>query len=315
VLVGVVVAPQLLAWERKPVVVADRPVVVVPPVVPGATSTTATAADDPLTTMPVPPLDVITSQSLDGPKVTCLPNDVPGTCLVHRGSTGRNLLVIGDSHLQAFQNSFADFGATHDVTVHLWLEFGCPWQRGLFLIGRWSDRCVPRQQQLYDTVLPTLHPDAVVVVNDAYDDPSYPRTMGVGTDLVESAPAPALIGAIPPASAEMMRSTGQFVVIRPWPSLPFSQRDCLSSATFVAECVGTAITPLPSDATLLSTAEGLPGMSIVDLNTTICPRLPTCDAVVDGQIVRMDQDHLTYDFARSIEGELERQLVALGVFG
>ena len=83
----------------------------------------------------------------------------------------------------------------------------------------------------------------------------------------------------------------------------------------MAESAGTAITPLPSDETLFATAEGLPGMSVLDLNKTVCPRLPTCDAVVDDRIVRMDQDHLTYDFARSIEDELERQLVALGVFG
>ena len=93
---------------------------------------------------------------------------------MHKGGSGRTLLVIGDSHLQAFQNTFADYGATHDVTVHLWLEFGCPWQQGLYLVGRWSERCVPRQQQLYDTTLPTLRPDAIVAVNDAYDDPSLP---------------------------------------------------------------------------------------------------------------------------------------------
>ena len=36
--------------------------------------------------------------------------------------------------------------------------------------------------------------------------------------------------------------------------------------------------------------------------------------VVDGTIVRMDQDHLTANFALKVAPEMERQLVALGVF-
>lgn len=307
--VGLVVAPLILASERRPVFVADRPPVTVP------TADGGTVPEgDPFEGVPVPSLDEIEAQNVNGESVACLPTTVPGTCMVHQGTRDRTMLVVGDSHLMPFRTSLAAFGEQHDITVHVWIEFGCPWLEGVYVDGRWTDKCVPRQAQLYAATLPQLEPDVVVVMNDAYDDPSYPRTLAVGATLTPVPPAPTIIEAMPRSVERMMEHTERLVVVQPWPSLSFNPRDCLASATSIGDCTAVASTPLPSDPTMYEVAERTPGMSVVDLNQQICPRLPLCDAVVDGTIVRFDQDHLTADFALKVAPELERQLVALGVF-
>jgi hypothetical protein len=52
----------------------------------------------------------------------------------------------------------------------------------------------------------------------------------------------------------------------------------------------------------------------ITLNDLICPRLPVCDAVVGGFIVRVDHNHLNYQFGLSLTGALETRLAAAGAF-
>ena len=211
------------------------------------------------------------------------------------------------------QATFAALGAKYDLTVDIWLATGCPWEDGLVVQGSSDAECITRQRQLYDIALPRLRPDAVVVMNDAYDDPSYPRTIGVGADLTPTDPALAPQRALPTALPRMMTFTHRLVIVHPWPSLSFDQRDCLASVSYVGECRAIARMPIPSDDLLSSTVAATRGVSILNLDRAICPRLPVCDALVDGEVVRRDGDHLDYRFVPHIVSELERQLLKFGV--
>jgi len=272
------------------------------------------AAIDPLSTTPSPSLAHLQLDHPDGFAVPCLSGSGTPTCLVHRGSSGRTLLVIGDSHLGPFRTTFAEFGAKYDLTVNIWLATGCPWEDGLVVLGgSWVPECITRQRQLYDIALPSMRPDVVLVMNDAYDDVSYPRTIGVGPDSTPTDPVAALTTALPAAIPRMMTFTHQLVIVRPWPSLEINQRECLATVTYVGQCSVTAHLPLPSDHVLETTVARTPGVSMVDLRRSICPRLPICDAMVDGEVVRRDRDHLDYRFVPHLESELERQLLRIGV--
>ncbi len=62
-------------------------------------------------------------------------------------------------------------------------------------------------------------------------------------------------------------------------------------------------------------ADADPGVVAVDLDPLVCPYLPICDPVVDGMVVKRDDNHLTVTFANSMLDEVEAFLIAEGVVG
>jgi hypothetical protein len=56
-------------------------------------------------------------------------------------------------------------------------------------------------------------------------------------------------------------------------------------------------------------------VATLDLDDAVCPKLPVCDPVVGGVIVRIDNDHLTIAFAKAIEPALDKRLIAAGAYG
>jgi peptidoglycan/LPS O-acetylase OafA/YrhL len=318
-LVGLVVAPMVLKAERRPMFVApvtdlapgDGGTGAIPEVTlaPGQTTIPDANAD-----APVPPLSVIQSVTRNGPKGSCLPAKVPDVCVNHKGASG-TLLVIGDSHLFGFGSAFAELGAKYDYTVVTWLHVLCPWQKDVLPGGPTSKGCATHQAHLYDEVLPQLKPDAVVAVSRAYDDPAQPNPLHTPDDPTLRDPGTVLSEHMQSAVDAVLKDAAKLVVLEPWPSTSFDQRDCLASATLVSECAATVQPDLPSDAALKAVMAKEPRVALVSLNDQICPRLPVCDAVVNDLPVRWDKNHLTYQFNQTLVPDLERQLIALGTFG
>jgi hypothetical protein len=66
--------------------------------------------------------------------------------------------------------------------------------------------------------------------------------------------------------------------------------------------------PTPLERYYRSVADGKAVVSI-DADRLVCPRLPTCDPVLDGMIVKRDGVHLTATFARSLAPQLTALLI------
>jgi hypothetical protein len=124
-----------------------------------------------------------------------------------------------------------------------------------------------------------------------------------------------VLAAATPGAVDAIHALGaRLVVIEPWPALPFRQRDCLSRARFAEQCAGRAAGKLASERALEASAAARHDLAVVDLDRVVCPRLPVCDAVIGGKVVRRDQDHLSLAFAASLSEALDRRLTAAGAF-
>ena len=223
------------------------------------------------------------------------------------------MLIIGDSHLHALVNSLADIATHRDISLWVFLQHLCPWEEGVTEAGPLKASCRSTKEELYGSVLTSLRPDVVFAVGRGYDD-SAMKTKLTGPDGVLRTPSAVLLEQMPHAVATVLQYAKRLIVLEPWPSLPFIQRDCLAAAQTVAECAGQADWPLESTGLLHELALSEPRLRLISLNDLICPRLPTCDAVVHGLIVRVDHNHLNYHFGVTLAEALEQRLADAGAF-
>lgn len=302
----------MLASDAKPRFVAPMPPgagQITPSTLPGQPNETDTTGPR----EPAPSPDQLEQLLAAGPGVKCIAQPLPKTCLMHEGSTGFTLAVLGDSHLEAFKEVFADLAEKYDITVYFSAYRLCPWLRGVYPSGKHPD-CKENQETWYQEVLPVVKPDAVVTFSRAYDDAAFPHDLVTEAEPDVLDPGTVLSANWQRAVDELLLHTKQVAVVQPWPSAAFVQAVCLSTATFVDQCASQA-SPLPSDPALAEVDAATDAMQVIDLNPGICPRMPICDAMVDGAVVRQDNNHLTYGMTRVLESMLEAQLKAAGALG
>jgi len=310
--VGVLVLPLTLAVGRTPAI---------SPIVATASGSAQSAAQASprdasarlRTGTPVPSRELLSAAGKSHTKRTCLQSVTRLGCLAGRG-TGPTMLLIGDSHVEVLLPVFEALAARHDITLYTWMYYVCPWQRDVLPVGTNANPCRNNKAELYGQVLPAVRPDVVVTVNRGYDDPKYPRDLFRDAAPEVTTPGKVLSAAMDSA-VDSIRSFGaRLVVVEPWPSLPFNQRECLSRSRFVEECAGIASGKLPSEQALEARAAARHDVAVVDLDKAVCPRLPACDAVVEGVVVRHDQDHVSVAFATILSHALDSRLTAAGAF-
>lgn len=83
-------------------------------------------------------------------------------------------------------------------------------------------------------------------------------------------------------------------MFEPVPVSEIHSRTCLEGARFTDEC-NFVIDAVPSAAERAYRAFNvtMPNVHSVDIDGIACPRLPVCDAVSGGTVVRKDHDHFT----------------------
>ncbi|MFZ9627796.1 MAG: acyltransferase family protein [Ilumatobacteraceae bacterium] len=307
--VGLVIAPVILETASRPVFVSNDDLAAF------ADRAPTTDATSPETTVvsSMPSIEKVLDASTKADPLECAESVGPA-CLVHRGGAA-TVLVIGDSHLLAFENAFAGFAAEHDLTMWIAAQSLCPWLYDVVEAGALKRGCREMHQAVYDQLLPSLRPDSIIVLNRAYDDP-LKSTRFIGPDGEVTAASEALVAHLPDAIDRLLESTPRVVVVEPWPSLSINQRECLTVASVVTDCIASAAPrPLPSDSVVADIAARDSRVVVVSISDLVCPRLPTCDAVVSGEVVRTDTNHLNRAFTATIVDEFLRRLVAAGAFG
>jgi peptidoglycan/LPS O-acetylase OafA/YrhL len=298
---GLVLVPDALGAQTKPRILP------------------VTAATSPLpalqtATTPTPSLAAIkvARAGLTIPQPTCLATLGAHACLTARG-TGATVLVIGDSHLEAFLPVLRELALKHHATLWTWMLYVCPWEKTVLPAGANDSACRNNKQDLQSKVLATLHPDVVITLNRGYDDPAFPRALYLdGSAEKTGDPGAILSKAMAGDMTTMLKYTGHLVVIEPWPSLQIDQNICLSKSQFDEQCTAKAAAgKLPEEVAgekLAGSQASAGRVSMVDIDKLACPRLPICDAVVGGTVVRRDQDHLSIPFAAKIADSLDQRL-------
>lgn len=270
----------------------------------------------------VPDLDLRRVSADRGPDdVSCTP-DAPEDCTVVEGD-GPHVVVVGDSHARMLAAAFTDLAEEQGYRLSLSVVTACPWQDGLLNTAASPEvqqECLDARRGFYDSTLPALEPDVVVLANLNRSDPDEwegrvrdydgRRTGPLGEvqrDAVQTTVDK--VGAAG-AKAVMLRSilgTGG------WDGDGFDPLDCLARADRQREC---AVDP-PLDRPLVDSSYDMAALgnddaATVDLNPVFCPDAPACRPILDGTVVWRDARHVTAEVARDRRGQILEALQATG---
>jgi peptidoglycan/LPS O-acetylase OafA/YrhL len=220
---------------------------------------------------------------------------------------GKRLLLAGDSNARMWIPTFAAIARAHSMSLTVAAASGCPWQRGLLLDVSSSANadCRKHQDDLYDRILPSLRPDIVVLAHVGYDDAVASRKMiAIGGRHISARDAefePDLANTSR-SSLEAMQAPGRKVVILepiPLPPGSLDPLSCISTGTTAAHCAYTSgQSPTGLESFYRSEANAnAPFLTSLDVDHLACPRLPVCDEIANGMIVKRDATHLTATYA------------------
>jgi peptidoglycan/LPS O-acetylase OafA/YrhL len=238
-------------------------------------------------------------------------------CIAVAGSgNGKKVLLMGDSHAGMLLPAMRSIARSNDLTLAMASATGCPWQQGLVFTNSNQEQCLQYKQAWYDTVIPQFDPDVIVFVSRATDhaDGSAYSVQSVDAGLDGLDQGELMVRTASDTLIQLARAGRQFVLIEPLPVSPVNSLGCLSGAEFADECSFTAYTdPSPAETAYRDFADSVPGTHAIDMDPWACPRLPACDSVVDGTVVRKDHDHLTPRMAASLADRLDLALHDAGV--
>jgi peptidoglycan/LPS O-acetylase OafA/YrhL len=300
-------------------------VILIPAITKPDTTTTATAAN--LTTgfTPVPAGLDFNAIEHDVPAFTNCYGKDPSACTLMHG-TGPHLLLIGDSHAAMLTPMFRTIAQDHNLTLSVSDLGGCPWQRNLYasplVVGSETvtvEDCQRIKDDLYDRVIPALHPDVIVTMNMGYETEA--RVVHyLGPDrgpMPKSSPQyDAWLQQTTVDSLRQLRSGNTNVVLmEPIPfDITFDPTICLSGAKVLEQCRYT-VPPGPSDLEKLYRQLDQQDEHVwsLDIDKLVCPYLPICDPIVNQLVVKFDATHLTRAFAKSIAPAVDDFLVNNGV--
>jgi hypothetical protein len=266
---------------------------------------------------PETPIDVDWRAAKDDnpPLPDCGPDDIAGCTVVH--GPGPHVLLLGDSNARMYIPAFTELARQADLTLSVGVGPLCPWPRGLYYLKGGPD-CRTNKAFWYGALMDEVDPDLVVLGQRPIDDPA--NSAGVFAPAGRFDPGSpgydAAVEEVVRSTVAALRADGRAVVmIEP---IPIASRDgdplsCLSSAPNLDACTYEANdAPTPIELVYRSEADEVDTWSL-DIDDLVCPRLPTCDPVVDGIIVKRDSNHITGTYSAHLAAALATRLRAEGI--
>ncbi|WP_197025846.1 acyltransferase family protein [Nocardioides sp. URHA0020] len=230
---------------------------------------------------------------------------------------GPTVVLVGDSHGKMVLPMFEELAREKGFTLAVNVADGCPWQAGLSNENRPPDlrqKCIDLRGDWYDDVLPRLHPDLVVLVEQSYDgeaekyEGTLTRIGGSDETLSE------LLARTTRETLDTFHDHGiRSLVVKNTIPAEADPLDCLAGATYVSEC----LVPVPigvddSDAAYQAEDVARDDMWSVDLNPVLCPDAPLCRPVLGDTVVWRDHDHLTTKILLRLREQIWQQIVDSG---
>ena len=238
-------------------------------------------------------------------------------CTLVKG-TGKSILLMGDSHARMLIPAFTAVAQAENLTLSVDGEPACPWQRGLYTTTDFA-MCQRLKTDEYHRVIPALRPDIIVVVNLDYGMPA----VGVPAKLVNfhgHAATPGELAQFTQSSIAQLGGDKRHVLIvdpMPLPLLPspaFNPADCLERAKVEEECQYTANTKSsPLKLLYRKLAKNNPTVDTINLDKQICPLFPICNPIVNNEIVKRDQSHITLKFSKTLGPYIDIYMKSIGL--
>ncbi len=309
--------PAILQSEVRPALVRSAPAVVVPSQSPEAA---AVARDDIASpTDPVPPIDWAAIQASRGvPTTYCTLSDTT-RCIAHTGTSGLNVMLVGDSHGRVLAPTIEKIAEERNFTLSYNLVPSCPWQKDVLSRYASSDErsdCLAARWALYNGLLDAMDIDVVILTE-------LPRSSGTWEDNLLSTTGSTkdvdqLNLSTITESLETIKAAGaKSIVVDSWIVNP-DGRDpfvCLSGARTVGECAVTAPPTPRTDSYWHTIATRSAVVDTITVNDLVCPTFPTCQAVLGGIPVWRDDKHYSTEVLLSQVDAIRDRLVATGFLG
>jgi peptidoglycan/LPS O-acetylase OafA/YrhL len=249
--------------------------------------------------------------------VDCLGKPASACTIVH--GTGKHIFLLGDSHAWMLIPAFEAIARRDNLTLSVSVRASCPWQQDLYAYPVTVNKTTPRtaacraqKDDTYTRVIPALHPDVVVVMEVGHEDRNLPQFLGPNLQKLEQA-SPAYwrwVDETTKRSVDALRAEGRKVLmIEPIPVAPSDPLTCLSKAKVLEECryvAGDNADIIQRDYRRIAGA--VDRAWSLDLDRLVCPFLPICDPVVNHQIVKIDETHLTAKFSTSLAPAIDAYL-------
>jgi peptidoglycan/LPS O-acetylase OafA/YrhL len=254
-----------------------------------------------------------------GPFTNCYREPVADCTTVH--GTGLSILLIGDSHAHMLIPTFTAIAKQDNLTLSIAVRGGCPWQQDLYapeisIPGKTNrpEDCKAQKDDLYKRVIPELNPDIIITMNLGYENPVEPLDFTNAQGQILDRRSSGYYADIETATTRSIAAMSaggrrKIVLLEPIPVTRFNPLDCLSKAKYLEQCRYVASAePDRLDLFFRQLAKRDHNVWSIDLNHLVCPFLPICDPIVNGQIVKWDPTHLTVKFAQSIAPQLNQYL-------
>ena len=225
----------------------------------------------------------------------------PAKCTLYtdtsKDSTSQHIVLMGDSNAEMLIPTFVKLAREKHFTFSALTRSGCPWQPGLMWAARDETlitRCKKSRAEWYDTLLPALKPDIIIVTNVSRDPGSRPDAFYVPETPTQDDLSTVVAQRTSAALNSLSKLAARIAILEPLPFASFDPAQCLSGATAISSCAYEAnTTPFPTELIYRSEAKNRQNVFSVDYDTFACPYLPICVPFLDQQYVFRNQFHLS----------------------
>jgi peptidoglycan/LPS O-acetylase OafA/YrhL len=230
-------------------------------------------------------------------------------CTVVRG-TGKQVLLMGDSNAQMWIPAFTEIAEQRGWHLSVASYPTCVWQQDLQVLYTTLAACQAHQRDWYARVVPKVDPDLLVLTHHSLDEPRNPlafvtpdfdwlrpETPGFEAELQKRTET---------ALTQLERPGREIVLIEPIPDAPPDTDPvaCLSQGGAPSACSYRAtVDPTPLELVYRKLGRR-PGVTTIDTDRLVCPRWPTCAAIVGDIITKRDANHMTATYARSLAPQI-----------
>jgi hypothetical protein len=226
----------------------------------------------------------------------------PKVCVFGRKDAPHTVILIGDSHAAQWFGALRVLAKERDWRLIPLTKNACTFIDAPIVYPFTNTRYVECAAWI-DAVMrlvPTLHPDLVVVTMNRWIIPAY----GAPTGMVEQGRA---IGRL------LARLPHPVVLLADTPFFGIDVPACLAAnRSNVSACRARPGATYGYEVPRQEAAAASGRATLVDMTRAICPKL-FCSPVVDGIVVMRDEHHLTYTFSRHLAGALGDVFDRIGV--
>jgi peptidoglycan/LPS O-acetylase OafA/YrhL len=302
------VVPAALQSDAKPAMA------LIPATTPGQSGAAAANGNK-----PVPPIDWQAIADSKGAETSfCTLSDTT-SCIQHQGTSGLNVMLVGDSHARVLTPTLAKIAEQQNFTLSTSMVAACPWQQGVLSKFASTDEksdCVAARSALYGGLLKAMKIDVVVLTEMPRSSDNWQEGL-IALDGSNKSINELNLATMTNSLQTFSKADVRSVVVESWivRTDDVNPLECLSGATRIGQCVVPAPPAPLTDSFARTLATRFSNVATVNINDIVCPTSPVCEPVLNDIPVWRDSKHYSTEVLLDHVKEIRARLLATGYFG